>query len=259
MIRWSAIVILAAGCYHGAAATRDVDAAWRGRTAAEIEATWGPPVAKTANAFAWSFTTPHVELPAAMGAVAITSHSVDVEGAARPGEIWKSETTATATLDPTGRITDVQGASLHWGPPRDENLRWGTLFGAHVGLGRLDGTSTPLPSGGLYIGGMLGPRLGLVGTFSMVTGTGDKGSAIGFAWGMGLQYWPLTRLAVRGGPAFVLAFDPGFGKVSPDLGGNGAVSYAIVRTRIFVLDLRLDATVARSVAFGSVGVGVNVN
>lgn len=259
MLRWISVLALVSACYHGDAATRDVNAAWRGRTRAEIEATWGRPAGSNATTAAWSYTTTHIELPSAAAAIAITPTSVDVDAAARPGEIWKTSTTASAEFDASGRIVDVRGPSLHWGAPRDENLRWGTIFGFHAGMGRLDQTSTPLPSGGLYIGGMLGPRMGLVGTFSMVSGTGDSGGAIGFGWGLGLQYWPLTRLSVRAGPAFVLAWDPGFNDASPNVGGNGAVSYAIVRTRVFVLDLRLDATVASSVAFGSLGVGVNVN
>lgn len=205
MIRWVAIVSLICACYHGEDAARDINAAWRGRARAEIEGTWGTPAVSSASAAAWTFTTTHVELPAGAAAISITPTRIDVSAAGRAGEIWKTDTTATATFDPDARIGEVRGPPLHWGAPRGANLRWGTVFGVHAGLGRLDQTSTPLPSGGLYIGGMLGPRLGLVGTFSMVTG--DAGSAIGFGWGMGLSYWPLTRVAVRAGPAFVLAFD----------------------------------------------------
>jgi hypothetical protein len=57
----------------------------------------------------------------------------------------------------------------------------------------------------------------------------------------------------------VLALDPGFSNPGFGVGGNGAVSFAIIRTRVFVLDVRFDATVASSAAFGSLGVGVNVN
>jgi len=259
MIRWAVVVSLACGCYHGDAATRDVNAAWQGRTRAELEGTWGAPAGSNATSAAWSFTTTHVELPSAAASIAITPTSVDVNAVGHTGEVWKTQTTATATFDAGGRIAELRGPSLHWGAPRDANLRWGTIFGLHAGLGRLDQTSTPLPSGGLYIGGMLGPTLGLVGNFSMVSGTGDGGGAISFSWGMGLQYWPMTRVAVRGGPAFVLAWDPGFNDASPAIGGNAAVSVAIVRTLIFLLDLQLDATLASSVAFGSLGVGVNVN
>lgn len=259
MIRWVAIVTMVCACYHGEDAAGDINAAWRGRARTEIEATWGRPAASSPTAAAWAFTTTHVELPAGAAAISITPTSIDVAAEGRPGEVWKIETTAVAQFDASARITDVRGPSLHWGAPRDANLRWGTIFGVHAGLGRLDQTSTPLPSGGLYIGGMLGPRLGLVGTFSMVTGTGDGGGAIGFGWGMGLAYWPLTRVAVRAGPAFVLALDPGFGDTHAGLGGNGALSVAIVRTRVFVLDVRFDATISGAAAFGSLGVGVNVN
>ncbi len=251
--------MIAGGCYHGERATVDVNAAWQGRTRAEIESAWGTPARASATAAAWSFTTTHVELPSGAASVSLTPTSVDIAAIARPGVVEKTENFASAMFDASGTITQVTGPSLHWGPPREENMRWGTIFGIHVGMGRLDNTSTPLPSGGLYIGGMLGPRLGLVGQFSMVSGSDDAGGAIGFAWGMGLAYWPMTRLSVRAGPAAVLALDPGFANAGFGVGGNGAVSFAVIRTRVFVLDVRFDATIASSAAFGSLGVGVNVN
>ena len=258
MIRW-AIVVLACGCYHGAEATRDVNAAWRGHARAELQATWGAPVASNTASAAWSYTTTHVELPSATGSVSITSTSVDIDAAARPGLVEKQQHVAIAQFDPSEHVVRLDGPSLHWGPPRDENLRWGLLFGAHVGMGLLDDAKTPLPSGGAYIGGMLGPRLGLVGTFSMVSGIGDGGGAIGFAWGMGLQYWATTRFSLRAGPAFVLAMDPGFDNVTPTVGGNVALSLGLIRGRVFVLDVRADSTVSPEGAFASLGVGVNIN
>ena len=193
------------------------------------------------------------------GHLEVTPTSFDVAAAVQPGTITHSTTAVTAAVDGAGLVGDIRGPSLLWGRPDDANLRWGVLFGFHAGMGRLDTTSTPLPSGGLYIGGMLGPRLGLVGNFSMVTGKDDAGGAIGFAWGLSARYWPLARLSVEAGPAFVLALDPGFTNTTPDVGGSGAISYALVRGASFVLDLRFDATVATSTAFGCVGVGVNVN
>jgi hypothetical protein len=49
----------------------------------------------------------------------------------------------------------------------------------------------------------------------------------------------------------------GNAKIAP--GGVGARSFAVVRAGSFVLDLRLDATLSTSSAFGMLGVGVNVN
>lgn len=258
MYRW-AFVVLAGGCYHGAEATRDVNASWRGHTRAEIESTWGAPAAQNATSAAWSYTTTHIELPSAAGSVSVTSTSVDLDAVARPGVIEKQEHVAMAQFDASARVARLDGPSLHWGTPRDENLRWGAIFGVHAGMGLHDDTSTPLPSGGAYIGGMLGPRLGLVGTFSMVNGIGDGGGEIGFSWGMGLQYWATTRFSLRAGPAFVLAMDPGFDNVTPTVGGNVALSLAVIRGRVFVLDVRADSTVSPEGAFASLGVGVNVN
>jgi hypothetical protein len=126
-------------------------------------------------------------------------------------------------------------------------------------MGRLDDTSTPLPSGGLYIGGMLSPTLGLIGCFSMVTGMDDEGGAIGFAWGMAVESWLATRLSVRGGAAMILDLDPGFEDPTLGPGLIGGASYALVKAGSFVLDLRLDVTAGPSAVFGNLGIGVNMN
>ena len=252
-----------AACYTGAPATRDVSLAWSGRTSAEIEDRWGPPAARgndgPLSVEQWSHTNTQLTLPSGGASLSVRPGHVDFEAAARPGEIWHTTTEAAALVDPAGTIVRVEGASLRWGPPNEENLHWGTIFGAHVGLGRLDTTPTPLPSGGAYIGGMLGPTLGLVGTFALVAGTSPMGSAMGLSGGVAAQWWPITRLWLRAGPAMLLRFDPGFtnGALRPGI-ATGA-SYAFVKVGRFAVDLCLDLTVAAAVAFGSVGVGVALN
>jgi hypothetical protein len=57
----------------------------------------------------------------------------------------------------------------------------------------------------------------------------------------------------------VIDTDPMPGNAAIRPGGVGAVSFAVVRAGSFVLDLRADATVSTSSAFGMLGVGVNVN
>jgi hypothetical protein len=126
-------------------------------------------------------------------------------------------------------------------------------------MGRLDDTSTPLPSGGVYIGGMLTRTFGLVGFTSMVSGSDHAGGAIAFAWGMGAQWWPTTRVSLRLGPALVLDWDPGFTNTTLDAGLNAAVSFAFIKIGRLALDLRFDVTASRSSTFGSLGVGVNLN
>jgi hypothetical protein len=136
------------------------------------------------------------------------------------------------------------------------NLRWGLLFGADAGMGRLDRTPTPLPSGGAYIGGMLGPRLGLVGDVAMCTGAGGDRGHIGLVAGMGLQWWPSARVWLRAGPAAVLVTDD---PTELTAGVETGASYAVVRLRVFVLDLRARMIAAPGAVMGSLGVGVAVN
>lgn len=251
------------GCYTGQRAARDVNAAWRGRTRAAIEARWGKPAAVTAQgsvtALRWSHTRMHVLLPSAEAELTIEPGRVEGAAALQPGAVWSSSTEVVALVDAGGIITSVHGPSLRWGPPNDANLRWGTILGLHAGMGRLDDTSTALPSGGVYIGGMLARTLGLVGTFSLVSGTDDAGAAMGFAWGVAAAWWPVTRVSVRGGPALVLAFDPGFDNAGLGPGLTGGASVTLVKAGRFVLDLRVDLTAAPSVVFGNVGIGVNLN
>jgi hypothetical protein len=250
-------------CYTGAPATRDVNRAWTGRTRATIEGRWGAPAATGAAdhlaVLQWSHTTTHVTLPGASGSLVVEPGHVAAAGAFQPGAVWHTTTEAAALVDPAGTIARVDGASLRWGPPNDANLHWGTVMGGHVGLGRLDSTPTPLPSGNVYLGGMLGPTLALVGTYALVAGTADAGGAIGMAAGIGAQWWPVNRLWLRGGPALLLAFEPGFEDAALHPGVTTGASYAVIKVGTFALDLCLDVTLGPSVAFGTLGVGVNLN
>ncbi len=258
------IAAVAVACYSGAPAARDVNAAWQGRSRHAIEARWGTPaqVAATAGGgtqLRWIHTRHHIELPGGHASLHVEPGLIEGEAELRPGSIWKTHTNVVAQVDANGMITRVNGPSLRWGPPNDANLRWGTILGMHVGMGRLDDTSTPLPSGGLYLGGMLSPTFGLVGCFSLVSGSDSAGGAMAFAWGMAAQWWPATRLWLRAGPAMVLDFDPGFADATLSPGLTTGASYAVVRVGTFVLDLRLDLTASPSAVFGSAGIGVNMN
>lgn len=272
-----------AGCYTSTPANRDVQAAWRGRTRAEIAGRWGAPVqharAGQADVDVWAFHTTQVTLPEASVSIAarpavagarvegpgvtvaagVEAPALDVAASFRPGEVWHTTHEAVAIVDPSGVIASVQGAALHWGPPNDANLHWGTILGAHVGMGRLDTTPTPLPSGGAYLGGMLGPTLGLVGTFSLVAGTSDAGGAMGLAGGVAAQWWPVNRLWLRAGPALLLTFDPGFSNASLSPGATLGASYAFVKVGTLAIDACLDVAAGPSTAFGTFGIGVNLN
>lgn len=270
---WLVICAVCAGCYTGARATRDINAAWRGRTATELQARWGTgTVAATADGGAtvtwWrtsrSYTLPsvsgHLDVGGVLGPGGGEGH-VDAALDATPGEIVKTRTDLVATVDAAGRIVDVVGPTLYLGkgPPRGANLRWGTIFGLHAGAGALGDATSPLPSLGLYIGGMIGPRLGLVGSYAFVNGTSDDGAAMGHSWSFGVQYWPAARVWLRAAPAMVLTLEPGLDDPSLQPGLATGASYALVRGRVFVLDLRVDAIAATASTFGTVGIGVNVN
>jgi hypothetical protein len=276
--RFALVLVVSSGCYTSAPANRDVQASWRGRGKAEIIDRWGEPRAREPNPngelAVWSYTTRHIELPDASletrpvtttahidGGVVqgdVSIHASQLSASFRPGVIWNIRNDAAASIDGSGTIDEVQGPALHWGPPNDVNIHWGTILGAHVGLGRLDTTGTPLPSGGAFIGGMVSPTLGLVGTFALATGTSDRGAAMGLAGGFAAQWWPITRMWLRAGPALVLALDPGFNNARLRPGGTAGVSYAFVKVGRLAVDLRIDVVAAPSTAFGTFGVGVNL-
>ena len=267
------------GCYTGAPANRDVARSWVGRTRVQLEDRWGAPVARGPGISTWTFDRTHIELPG--GELATTTTPVSLDAAAvgpnggatvhaqgtlldiaasvQPGAIVKVTTAAVATIDPAGLVTGIDGAALHWGPPNDANLKWGTIFGAHVGFGRLDTTGTPLPSGGMYLGGMLSPTLGLIGLYELAAGTSDRGSAMGMAAGLAVQWWPMNRFALHAGPALLLAFDPGFENARLRPGAAAGAAYAVLKVGVLALDLRVDFCAGPSTAFGMLGVGINVN
>lgn len=255
--------VLVAGCYGSIEATRDTNRHWRGRSRAQLESQWGAPhEARREQAGAvlrYSFSRSRVQLPSASGYLVTGPGRFEGQAVFRPGVIEHIRHDALVAVGNDGIVLEVRGPSLRWGPPDDVNMRWGGLFGAHAGMGALDDTSTPLPSGGLYIGGMLSPTLALVGTFSMAAGKDDAGGALAFAWGLAPQYWVHSRVWLRAGPAMILAFDPGFENVGLEPGATTGASYALIRSRSFVLDLRLDLSVGTSTVFGTAGIGVNIN
>jgi len=274
-----AIALCLVGCYTGAPANRDVSTSWLGRTRQGLEDRWGQPAARDPQLLTYTFSRTRVELPSAelhvgarpavleAGAIGPNGSAVvhaqvnliDVAAGFHPGALVKVTTAAVASIDPADRIAAMEGAALHWGPPNDVNLHWGTIFGAHVGLGRLDTTGTPLPSGGAYIGGMLAPTLGLAGVYELVAGTGETGSAMGMAAGVAAVYWPANRFSLHAGPALLLAFDPGFANARLRPGAVAGASYAVIKVGVLAIDLRLDVAAGPSTAFGTAGVGINVN
>lgn len=190
----------------------------------------------------------------------VTPTSFNLDAAVRPGEIRTFDyDIASAVVDPNGTVLQFDSGWLAAGIPSGMNARTGVVFGLSVGMGQLDDASTPLPSLSTYIGGMIGPQLALVGAYTFVNGAANGDHVSGHSWAFAAQYWPTARLSLRAGPAMVIDVDPmpGNAKIAP--GGVGAVSFAVVRAGSFVLDLRFDATMSTSSAFGMLGVGVNVN
>lgn len=272
-MRIGALLLLGA-CYTGAPATRDVSAAWRGHPRAELHDRWGAPAQQQGPVDVWTFQTEHIELPdfaASLHPVAAVAHvdapgvtgTAVVQGTAldvawHPGEILRVHHSAAALVDGNA-IIDVQGEALHWGPPNDANIHWGTLLGAHVGMGLAGSTSTPLPSGHVYVGGMVTPVVGLVGSYSFASATGDSGAVVDQAAGVAAQYWPATRIALRAGPALILASKPGVTDFALKPGASVGASYAAIKVGTLALDVYADVCGGPGVAFGSMGVGVNLN
>jgi hypothetical protein len=257
--------VLGAACYSASRAARDVNAAWRGHGRVELEARLGEPRAVLpqpdgTSLLRWTRKGQHVELPSGSLDVDVTSTSFDVRAELQPGIVESYEyDVASAVIDPGGTVLRFDSSWLVAGIPTGLNLRTGVVFGLHAGPGWLDDAGSPMPSLGLYLGGMLGPRLALLGAYAFVNGKDDDGFAMGHSWALGAQYWPTARLAVRAGPAMVLDLDPGLEDPALSPGAIGALSYALVRSGSFVLDLRFDATLSTSAAFGTLGVGVNAN
>lgn len=267
MMAWVRVLWVAslglASCYSGAQTSKDINRSWQQHSASEIRGEWGTPTTVTPHqsgtVHVWSVKHHHYRLPTLRAELNVGPDGLDAYGEARAGKTWTSTTDVLVHVDDAGLIKGVQGPSLRWGPPEGANMRWGTIFGIHVGMGRLDDTSTALPSGGLYIGGMLTKTVGLVGSYSLTSGKDEAGGAMGMAWSLGPQWWPMTRLNLRVGPAMVLAFDPGFSNVGLEGGVSGSASYALMRSGTFTLDMRMGMTAGTSTRFGNLGIGVNLN
>ncbi len=260
-----ASIVAGVGCYSGPRAARDINPAWRGHARVELEARMGAPATIVtqpdgANALRWTRRGHHVRLASGHLNLDVSPTSFAVDAALRPGSIDAYDyDIASALVDGNGRVLQFDSGWLAAGIPDGLNARTGVVFGLSIGMGRLEDASTPLPSLSTYIGGMIGPRLALVGAYSFVNGSANGEYVHGHSWAFAAQYWARERLSLRAGPAMVIDVDPmpGSARIAP--GGVGAVSFAVLRAGSFVLDVRADATLSTSSAFGMLGVGVNVN
>jgi hypothetical protein len=197
-------------------------------------------------------------LPSGSFVADLTPESFDVRAEARAGVVERYRfDVAKALVDHTG-ILRFESDTVAAGVPKGENIRTGIIYGLSASAGVLSSATSPMPSLGAYMGGMIGPRTALLGSYAFVNGRGDDGGAMGHAWAFAVQYWPEARINVRGGGALVLDDTNASGaRLSP--GAVGAVSYAFVRAGSLVLDARFDATLSTKTAFGMFGIGVNVN
>ena len=261
-----ALIVLATGCYTANSAATDINEAWRGRARIDLEARIGPATQQAQQpdgnlALRWVGHGVNIKsLPSGHLDLKITPTSFSLDAAAKPGEVEKYEyTRALAIVAPSGTLLDID-AAFAAGFPAGSNARTGIVMGLTAGMGSVIEAGTPMPSVGVYIGGMVHPRLALIGTYNFVNAKdSQRGFAMGHAWGFGVQYWVLPRLTIRGAPAAVIDLEPGLENPTFSAGAATGIGFAIVRSGSFVLDVRMDAFVSTSTLFGMAGIGVNVN
>lgn len=259
-------IVTSTACYTGHRAARDVNLAWRGHARVDLEARLGTPRESApqpdgTTLVRWSRGGHrNIALPGGSFALDVSPTSFAAHAELRAGSVEAFEyDVAAALLDPNGTVLSFDSGWLAAGIPHGMNARTGIVFGLHGGAGRLDDASTLMPSLGAYIGGMLTADVALLGAYAFVNGKSGDELVQGHSWGLALQYWPTARFNVRAGPAMVIDTDPEPGNASLAPGGIGAASFAVVRAGSFVLDVRFDATVSTASAFGTLGIGVNVN
>ena len=265
-MRLIALTLLATGCYTARRAAPDINDAWRGRARVDLEARIGPATQQAQQpdgnlALRWVGHGVNIKsLPSGHLDLKITPTSFSIDAAAKPGEVEKYEyTRGLALVAPDGTLLEID-AAFAAGFPSGSNARTGLVMGLTAGMGRIVEAATPIPSVGVYIGGMVHPRLALIGTYNFVNSKdAQTGYAMGHAWAFGVQYWVASRLTLRGAPAAVIHLDPGLVNATFAPGATVGLGYAIVRSGSFVLDVRADAFVSTSALFAMAGIGVNVN
>jgi len=263
-MRGFAIAVLATGCYSARAAAPDINDAWRGRGRLELEARIGPATQEGKQpdgniALKWiGHGTNIVSLPSGHLDLKISPTSFSIDAAANPGVVERTTyTRALAIVAPGGAVLEFDGAFAA-GFPDGLNVRTGLVMGLTAAAGAFSNATTPMPSLGLYIGGMIGPRLALIGSYQFVNAKGEDDYAMGHVWGFGVQHWPAARLAVRALGVAGVDIEPNE-DASFGPGATAGVGYALVRSGSFVLDVRVDGIFTTQAAFGLAGIGVNVN
>lgn len=261
----SLALAVATGCYTAARATPTVNVAWQGHARATLEGRLGAPAEALAQPdgatlLLWTRRGTTITLPEGGFSLRLTPTSFELDAAARPGTVTHDEVDlAKALVGPDGRVLRFDGAFLAAGVPDGLNLRTGLVMGLHGGLGRLDDGASARPGVGAYLGGMISPRVALVGAYTFLTASTGGDLVQSHAWSLAMQRWMTSRLAMRVGPALVLDTDPEPSDVNLRLGATGALSFALVRAGSFVLDARVDAVGSPTSLAAAVGVGVHVN
>ena len=145
-------------------------------------------------------------------------------------------------------------------PPRPRGVyREGLTFGGALGLGIIDGPNCTTVCGGsfmgeLHVGGMLNPRLALVGDVWVgaryftdpVIGNGSTYNSI---WTIALQYWVTPIIWIKGGVGFANLTisdenDPNVSIAFDNESGGavmGAAGVEVVQSYNWALDLQVRA------------------
>src|SRR5665647_3811082 len=157
-----ACIVTSTACYTSTRAARDVNLAWRGHARIELDTRLGAPRVSEPRPdgtthLRWSHRGhTHVELPSGSFGLDLTPNHFDAHAELRPGIVEAVEyDIASALIDPNGTVLAFDSGWLAAGIPGGMNARTGIIFGLHGGFGRIDDASTPMPSLGAYIGGML--------------------------------------------------------------------------------------------------------
>jgi hypothetical protein len=162
---------------------------------------------------------------------------------------------AIGTLTAFGSLSAAQAQYAprpYYAPPAPHGVyRSGLTFGGSLGLGAISSDGCGPYCGGAFffeghIGGMLNPRLALMGDFWGAAHHWDDGYGTGTTYQglytLAVQYWATDFFWVKGGAGFAQLNFGYDGVNNPDENGPGimaAAGFEVVQAYNFALDLQL--------------------
>jgi hypothetical protein len=253
-------IAVSTACFTQHKADGYTSRAWRGKSKQAILAQWGNPETNNADSLTWSETSITHNAARVDTTVTVVGNTAYGTSTYTPASTIVTRRSASARLSPEGTVLDTStNAPYLWGPP-GRNMRTGMIMG--IGLGAAQGrvTSDIGFAGHIYMGGMVLPKLGIIGLAGFASESGERVPAgfdacgdtgqpacfdpNGYVIGLGAQYWLHRMVWLRAVPIYSWGYNAeNFMAPDSTYGLAAAAAFEFLSTRMMTFSLALQGQV----------------